>query len=111
MPEIQIRKKVTVLEEIFHEGGPPSAIPLRRAVALTVVLNPFAGRYVQEIAGFIDDLKPLALEMARSLVAPLGGNAKIIEGYGNGAIVGASRELAHCALSHTPARYRMRQSL
>src|SRR5258707_15127928 len=100
MPEVQIRKKVTVLEEIFHEGGPPSAVPLRRAAALTVILNPFAGRYVQEIAGFMDDLKPLGLEMARSLVAALGGDAKIIEGYGKGAIVGAAGELEHGAPWH-----------
>ena len=69
MPEVQVRKKFTVLEEIFHEGGPASAMPLRRAAVLAVIRNPFAGSYIKEIAGFMDDLKPLGLEMARAVVA------------------------------------------
>jgi len=111
MPEVQVRKKVTAVEEIFHEGGPISSVPLRRAAALAVIQNPFAGRYEQEIAGFMDDLKPLGLEMARSLIAALGGDAKVIEGYGKGAIVGASGEIEHGALWHVPGGYAMREIL
>jgi len=44
-----------------------------------------------EIAGFMDDLKPLGLTMAHSLIAALGGDAKIVEGYGKGAIIGSRR--------------------
>src|SRR5512136_177988 len=90
MPEVRVRKKLIVVEEIFHEGGPPAAEPQRRAAGLCVIHNPFAGRYVQEIAAFMDDLNPLGLEMAKSLVAALGGDARKIEGYGKGAIVGSS---------------------
>ena len=36
MPEVAVRKKLTSVEEIFHEGGPRSDTPLRRAVALVV---------------------------------------------------------------------------
>src|ERR1700675_4352925 len=111
MPEVQVRKKFTAVEEIFHEGGPVSPVPLRRACALTVIHNPFAGAYVEEIAGFMDDLKPLGLDMARSLVAALGGNPKIVEGYGKGAIVGAAGELEHGALWHVPGGYAMREIL
>jgi Amino acid synthesis len=49
MPEVQVRKKVTAVEEIFHEGGPVSSTPLCRAAALAVIRNPFAGSYVKEI--------------------------------------------------------------
>src|SRR5216683_2845454 len=49
MPEVQIRKRVLVVEEIFHEGGPVAPKPLRRAAALVVILNPYAGGYVEEI--------------------------------------------------------------
>ena len=59
MLEVQVRKKFTAVEEIFHEGGPVSSTPLRRAAALAVIHNPFAGSYVNDIAGFMDDLKPL----------------------------------------------------
>ena len=30
MPDVEVRKIVIVVEEIFHEGGPVAAKPLRR---------------------------------------------------------------------------------
>lgn len=111
MPEVRVRKKLTIVEEIFHDGGPPRDNPLRRAAALTVIHNPFAGRYVEEIAGYMDDLKPLGLDMARSLICALGGDPRKIEGFGKGAIVGSDGELEHGALWHVPGGYAMRQLL
>jgi amino acid synthesis protein len=111
MPEVSVRKTAMVVEDIYHEGGPRSRTPLRRAAALAVIRNPFAGAYVENIAPFMDDLNPLGLEMAKSLVAALGGDAKTIEGYGKGAIVGASGEIEHGALWHVPGGYAMREIL
>jgi hypothetical protein len=111
MPEPQLRKRVIVVEEIFHEGGPVAAIPLRRAAALAVIHNPFAGKFVQEISGFMEELNPLGLEMAKSLVASLGGDPKIVEGYGKGAVVGQAGEIEHGALWHVPGGYAMRELL
>ncbi len=111
MPEVRVRKRVVIVEEIFHEGGPAATRPPRRAAALAVIHNPFAGRYAAEIAGFMEDLNPLGLEMAKSLIAALGGNAKIVEGYGKGAIVGQAGELEHGALWHVPGGYAMREIL
>ena len=87
MPEVKIRKFVTMTEEIFHEGGPPAATPHRRGAVLAVINNPYAGRYVEEIQAFMEDLKPLGVKMARKLVQALGGDAKAIEGYGKGAAI------------------------
>lgn len=111
MPEVRPRKIVTVLEEVFHEGGPPANVPLRRAAALAVIANPFAGAYVENIQPFMEDLKPLGLDMARRLVDLLGGDPRIVEGYGKGAIVGAGGEVEHGALWHAPGGYAMRQVL
>ena len=111
MFEVELRKRVLTLEEIFHEGGPPAATPLRRSAILAVIRNPFAGRYVEEIAGFMEDLKPLGLSMAKALVDALGGDPAAIEGYGKGAIVGAAGELEHGALWHVPGGYAMREIL
>src|SRR5260221_2850069 len=111
MPEVQLRKRIIVVEEIFHEGGPVAGIPLRRAAALAVIHNPFAGKYVPEIAGFMEDLNPLGLEMAQALIAALGGDVKIVEGYGKGAIVGQTAGLEHGALWHVPGGYAMRELL
>ena len=111
MAPVQVRKYVTVVEEILHEGGPPPAVPRKRAAVAAVVENPFAGRYVEEIARLMDDLKPLGIEMARRLVVALGGDAKAIDGYGKGAIVGEAGELEHGALWHMPGGYAMRELL
>ena len=111
MPDVEVRKVLHVVEEVFHEGGRRAEIPLRRAAVLAVIRNPFAGRYVEQIEEFMNDLKPLGLEMAKSLVAELGGDAKVVEGYGKGAIVGANGELEHGALWHVPGGYAMRENL
>lgn len=111
MPEVEIRKILNVTEEIFHEGGPRANTPLRRAAVIAVIRNPFAGSYVEEIQPFMEDLKPLGLMMAHRLVDLLGGDPKLVEGYGKGAIVGADGELEHGALWHAPGGYAMREVL
>lgn len=111
MPEVVLRKRVIIVEEILHEGGPPPAQPLLRGAALAVIRNPFAGRYVESIAGFMDDLNPLGVAMARSLLEALGGDPSRIQGYGKGAIVGSAGELEHGALWHVPGGYAMREIL
>jgi hypothetical protein len=111
MPEVVIRKRVTIVEEILHEGGPPPAQPLLRGAALCVIHNPFAGRYVEDIAGFMDDLTPLGIAMARDLLKALGGDSARSQGYGQGAIIGAAGEQEHGALWHVPGGYAMREIL
>ena len=111
MPSVEVRKQVTIVEDIFHEGGPVARTPYRRAAILVVIKNPFAGRYVEDIVGFSEDLKPLGLEMAKALIAALGGDPKSVEGYGKGAIVGAAGEVEHGALWHAPGGYAMREAL
>ncbi|MGA9475623.1 MAG: amino acid synthesis family protein [Terriglobales bacterium] len=111
MPEVQLRKNLLMLEEIFHEGGPVAPTPLKRVAALAVIRNPYAGAYVEKIEAFMDDLKPLGLEMARKIVLALGGDPKLVEGYGKGAIVGSAGEIEHGALWHAPGGYAMREIL
>ncbi len=111
MPEIAVRKYAVTVEEIHHEGGPAAAVPLKRGAALAVIANPYAGRYVEDIQGFMDDLQPFGLAMAQRLLAAMGGDAKAIQGYGKGAIVGAAGELEHGALWHVPGGYAMRERL
>lgn len=111
MEAVEIRKMLVQLEEVFHEGGPPASTPLRRGAVLAVVRNPFAARFVAEIADWMEALKPLGLQMAQRLLSALGGDAKAIEGYGKGAIVGEAGELEHGALWHAPGGYAMRDVL
>lgn len=111
MPEIKLRKMIVSVEETFHEGGPVADSPLRKAAILAVIENPYAGRYEEDIAGFMDDLKPLGVEMANKLIEALGGNSEDIKGYGKGAIVGEAGEIEHGALWHVPGGYSMRESI
>jgi len=107
---IRLRKLSLSCEEIHHEGGPISSEPVLRASALAVIHNPFAGAYASEIESFMEDLKPLGLEMAKRLVDLLGGADKV-QSYGKGSIVGSSGELEHGALWHVPGGYAMREQL
>ena len=111
MPDVIIRKQALLTEEVFHEGGPPQAEPLRRLAMITVIANPFAGRFEPEIAGFMEALKPLGKAMAARMVATLGGDPAVVQGYGKGAIVGQGGELEHGALWHVPGGWAMREVL
>lgn len=111
MPEVKIRKTATIVEETYHEGGKSLGIPVRRAAIISVIHNPYAGSFTQDIQPFMEDLKPLGLTMATRLVDLLGGNASDIEGYGKGSIVGTQGELEHGALWHVPGGYAMREIL
>lgn len=111
MPDVKVRKFLVSVEEIHHEGGPVPEKPQRRGAVLAVIENPYAGAYHENIQPFMEDLKPLGLEMARKLLAALGGDPKSIEGYGKGSIVGEAGELEHAALWHAPGGYSMREVL
>jgi Amino acid synthesis len=108
---IELRRVFTQVEDIFHEFGPVVAKPLRRGGAVAVIKNPFAGRYEANIAPFMEELKPLGLELAHRLIAALNTTADEIQGYGKAAIVGSAGELEHGALWHAPGGYGMREVL
>jgi hypothetical protein len=111
MPDVTLRKQIVIVEEIYHEGGPIAATPLKRAAVVSVIHNPFAGRYVEAIADYMKDLEPLGIAMANRLIAALGVEPSAVEGYGKGAIVGAAGEVEHGALWHVPGGYAMRAVL
>lgn len=111
MPEVKIRKTLVQVETVYHEGGPAPEIPQKRAAALAVIENPYAGRYVDDIAPFMKDLEPLGAQMAQQLIDALGGDAAAVEGYGKGAIVGVNGEIEHGALWHVPGGYAMRDAI
>ena len=110
LPEINVRKLVVSVEDVWHDGGPRLTLPLRRGCCAAAVKNPYAGRYVEDITPMMEALKPLGREMAARLVAALGG-ADWIEAYGKGALVGLAGELEHGALWHVPGGYGMRDLL
>jgi hypothetical protein len=104
MPDVILRKLVASVEEIYHEGGPVADAPIKRASILAIIKNPFAGRYEEDIQGFMEDLRPLGLDMSKRLVQMLGG-ADQIQGYGKGAIIGEAGELEHVNASYVRSHF------
>ncbi|MBL8381815.1 MAG: amino acid synthesis family protein [Burkholderiales bacterium] len=105
-----VRKIVTMVEEIRHEGGPPRRTPVRRGAIAAVVANPFAGRHVADLMSAMDGLKPIGYDLAARLIRLLGGPGKV-DAYGKSVIVGVAGESEHAALWHVPGGYGMRELL
>jgi hypothetical protein len=108
---VEIRKVQTTVEEVFHEGGPPATRPLKVGAIAAVIANPFAGRYVAELQPYMEELKPLGLDLAQRLIARSAGCHDRISGFGKASIVGGAGELEHGALWHVPGGYAMRELL
>lgn len=109
MSLIEIRKRSLSIETIFHEGGPPPAVPLKIAAACAVVKNPYAGRYEADLLPFMAELRSLGTTLAEELVATLG--RENVEVYSKAAIVGVNGELEHAAVWHEAGGWAMRQVL
>jgi hypothetical protein len=96
MPAI-IRKLQVTVDETRLEMGRPVDPPVRRAVAVAVIQNPFAGRYVESL----DELAAVGEELGGMLgercVAALGIAPGEAQGFGKAAIVGENGELEHAA--------------
>ncbi len=90
----KIRKLVTIVEEIRADGGREAARPVRKAAAVAVIDNPFAGRWVEDLAPLVTVGEELGALLGRQAVAALGGAA---ESYGKAAIVGLDGEYEHAA--------------
>ena len=107
---IKVRKIVTHIENIYHEGGQAHSEPIKKGAVLIVLKNPYAGSYVEDITPMMEALKPIGLDAANQLIELLGG-VEQIQSSGKGSIVGEAGELEHGALWHVPGGYAMREAL
>ncbi len=92
-----IRKIVTVVEETLIEGGRAVVPPTKRAAAIAVVKNPFAGSYVEDLAALVDIGEELGQLLSERAIAALGVPGTSVESYGKAAAVGGEGELEHAA--------------
>jgi len=93
----KIRKLLTFLEETRSEMGQPIEPPTRRAAAVAVIENPFAGRYVEDLSELVDIGEELGELLASRAVDALGIDGPRAESYGKAAAVGENGELEHAA--------------
>jgi hypothetical protein len=93
----RIRKLVVIVEETRSEMGRPVDPPTRKALAIAVIENPFAGRYAEDLEPLIAIGEELGDLLGRRAVAALGIEGSQAESYGKAAIVGEAGELEHAA--------------
>jgi len=94
MPEIAMRKHILIVEEIFHEGGPPAKTPLKRGAVM-------------------DDLKPLGLQqMGAAGELEHGAHWHVPGGYamreilgGAKAIVPSTKKVTHINASNVRSHF------
>ena len=92
-----IRKIVTILEETLMEGGRAVTPPTRRAAAIAVIRNPFAGGYVEDLSPLFEVGEELGQLLTERAVAALGMSGSSAESFGKAAAVGGDGELEHAA--------------
>ncbi len=97
MTKANIRKIVTVVEEVLTEMGQPVSPPTRRAAAIAVIANPFAGRYVADLDHLMAIGEELGALLGEKCVASLGIAPGEAQSYGKAALVGENGELEHAA--------------
>ena len=92
-----IRKIVTFVEETRIEMGRPVDPATRRAAAVAVIENPFAGRFIEDLGPLIAIGEELGALLTAKAVAALGIDGTKVESYGKAAAVGENGELEHAA--------------
>src|SRR5437763_12828964 len=93
----RIRKLVTVTEETRTEMGQTIDPPTRRAAAVAVIENPFAGKYVDDLSELMSIGEELGELLTQRAVEALGIAGTSAESYGKAAAVGENGELEHAA--------------
>ncbi len=92
-----IRKIIVQVDEIHLEMGQPVKPPTRRALAMAVIANPFAGAYQKNLDELIAIGEELGALLGKKCVEALGISPGQAQSYGKAAIVGEAGELEHAA--------------
>lgn len=94
---MEVRKYVTIVEEIHSDAGRPVNPVQKRCAAVAVIKNPFAGKYVEDVTELIETGDKLGDILSKMAVKALGIRPEEAEGYGKAAIVGEAGEKEHAA--------------
>ena len=93
----KIRKIAVFLEETLTEMDKTVTPPSRRAAAVAVIENPFAGKYAEDLSDLMTIGEELGELLTQKAVAALGIAASAAESYGKAAAVGENGEIEHAA--------------
>lgn len=92
-----IRKIVVAVEETRRDCGRDVNPPTRKAAAVAVIANPFAGSFVEDLEPLMDVGAELGGLLGEKCVAALRIEPAQAESYGKAAMVGERGELEHAA--------------
>ena len=92
-----IRKTTVIVEETRKDIGRDVDPPTRKAAAIAVIENPFAGAYVEDLTELMDIGANLGGILGEMCVEALGIGPSEAESYGKAAIVGDNGEWEHAA--------------
>ena len=92
-----IRKIIVQVDETLQEMGRTVSPPTRRALAMAVIANPYAGRYSENLDELIAIGEELGALLGQKCVQALGITPGQAHSYGKAAIVGEGGELEHAA--------------
>lgn len=93
----EIRKIVVSVEDTLSEAGKDISPATRKAVAIAVIKNPFAGGYTDDLTPLMEIGAELGGLLGDKCVAALGITPAQAESYGKAAMVGEGGELEHAA--------------
>jgi hypothetical protein len=94
---MEIRKLVTVVEETVREMDKDINPPTRKAAAIAVIKNPFAGKYVEDLEPLMDIGAELGGMLGKKCLEALNIGPDKAESYAKGCIVGLDGEMEHAA--------------
>jgi len=94
---MKIRKIVTTVEDTHSEIGKKIDPPTRRAAAIAVIENPYAGVYQEDLEVLMEIGEQLGGLLGQKCVDALDITPVQAESYGKAALVGANGELEHAA--------------
>ncbi|MEP3233448.1 MAG: amino acid synthesis family protein [Hyphomicrobiales bacterium] len=94
---MKIRKIVTTVEDTHIEIGETIDPPTRRAAAIAVIDNPFAGKFQADLEDLMVIGEKLGGLLGQKCVEALGIKPEQAESYGKAALVGENGELEHAA--------------
>ena len=92
-----VRKIAVFVDETHREMGRTIAPPTRRAAAVAVIANPYAGRYQHDLSVLMQIGAEMGAMLGNRAVRALGLEPGQVESYGKAAMVGENGELEHAA--------------
>jgi hypothetical protein len=99
--KLNIRRSYTQIEDKSELAGRRIETPVRKIAVVTVLENPYIGRYVEDLSPLVEASVGLGQTMAQMALDALGSYKA--QGYGKGGLVGLLGEAEHASALLTTA--------